>query len=261
MTSHDTEFVVYRRRSGPLEESPMKRNDQQAYDRGTSLFSPDGRIYQVEYAREAVGRGAPSVGIRGKNAVVLAAHTRTGSDLMETESVEKLHKLDDHVGAASAGHVADARRLIDLARRQTQQNRLQYGEPIGVEALTKTLTDFVQESTQVGGVRPFGAALLVGGVDEHGPQLFETDPSGTPNEWRAVAIGSGRKDIQAHLEESYDLELSVDDAVELALLALRESVDEVTPETVTLAVIDEDGYRKFSEADVAAVLEDIDDGA
>jgi proteasome alpha subunit len=237
----------------------MNRNDQQAYDRGTSLFSPDGRIYQVEYAREAVGRGAPSVGVRAKDGVVLTAHTRTGSSLMESESVEKLHKLDDHVGAASAGHVADARRLIDIARQEAQRNRLRYGEPVGVESLTKTLTDFVQESTQRGGIRPFGAALLIGGVDDAGPHLYETDPSGTPNEWRAVAIGNGRKDIQTYLEENYDDELTIDEAIDVALGALGESVEDLAPESITLAVVDEDGYRKYSDDDVAAALEDGDE--
>ncbi len=237
----------------------MNRNDQQAYDRGTSLFSPDGRIYQVEYAREAVGRGAPSVGVRARDGVVLTAHTRTGSSLMESESVEKLHKLDDHVGAASAGHVADARRLIDIARQEAQRNHLRYGEPIGVESLTKTLTDFVQESTQRGGIRPFGAALLIGGVDDAGPHLYETDPSGTPNEWRAVAIGNGRKDIQTYLEENYDDELTIDEAIDVALGALSESVEELEPASITLAVVDEDGYRKYSDDDIAAALEDRDD--
>jgi len=159
----------------------MGGNDQQAYDRGTSLFSPDGRIYQVEYAREAVSRGAPSVGVRTADGVVFVAMSRASSTLMEAESIEKLHKLDDHLGTASAGHVADARQLIDLARRQSQGNRLRYGEPVGVETLTKFITDHIQENTQRGGTRPYGAALLIGGIDNGEPRLFAADPSGTPN--------------------------------------------------------------------------------
>ncbi|MFB6163947.1 MAG: archaeal proteasome endopeptidase complex subunit alpha, partial [Haloarculaceae archaeon] len=153
---------------------------QQAYDRGITIFSPDGRLYQVEYAREAVKRGTASVGVRTTDGVVLAADTRVRSPLLERSSVEKLHKIDDHVGIASAGHVADARQLIDFARRDAQVNQLRYGEPIGVESLTKDITDQIQQYTQTGGARPFGVALIVGGIENGEPRLFETDPSGTP---------------------------------------------------------------------------------
>jgi proteasome alpha subunit len=232
----------------------VNRNDQQAYDRGTSLYSPDGRIYQVEYAREAVKRGAASVGVRAADGVVLAALSRTGSDLMEVESVEKLHKLDDHVGAASAGHVADARRLIDFARRFTQQNRLRYDEPVGIETLAKRITDMVQESTQSGGVRPFGASLVVAGMDGDRPRLFETDPSGTPHEWRAVCIGGGRADVIEFLEGEWREDLTVADARGLAVRALARTDDEVDAESVGLAVVDADGYRRVPADEVAELV-------
>ncbi len=138
---------------------------QQAYDRGITIFSPDGRLYQVEYAREAVKRGTASIGVRTTDGVVLAVDKRVPSPLLEDSSVEKIHKADDHIGIASAGHVADARQLIDFARRQTQVNQLRYGEPIGVETLTKEVTDHIQQYTQVGGARPFGVALIVGGIE------------------------------------------------------------------------------------------------
>jgi proteasome alpha subunit len=238
----------------------MQRNDQQAYDRGTSLFSPDGRIYQVEYAREAVKRGAPAVGVRARDGVVLAAQTRTSSSLMETESVEKLHKLDDSIGAASAGHVADARQLVDDARQQCQVNRLRYGEPIDLDTLTKSLTDDIQESTQFGGTRPYGASLLIGGMDGDGPGLYATDPSGTPQEWKAVAIGGSRGEIQEFLEDHWSPELSTDDAVTLALEALLTGVDSLTGEEASVAVVTSDGYRHLSVDEVAAVLDELDAG-
>ncbi|WP_049985391.1 archaeal proteasome endopeptidase complex subunit alpha [Halobellus rufus] len=237
----------------------MNRNDQQAYDRGTSLFSPDGRIYQVEYAREAVNRGAPSLGIRTADGVVLAALRRTASSLMEGESIEKLHKLDDFLGAASAGHVADARRLIDDARTAAQRNRLRYGEPLGVETLTKTLSDEIQETTQYGGTRPFGAALLIAGMDGDGsdarPRLYQTDPSGAPQEWRAVAIGSGRDDIQEFLEEEWSDSLTTDEGVETAVRALLRTDDELDAENVTIATITAEGYRDLPEAEIADVVD------
>ncbi|WP_435074611.1 archaeal proteasome endopeptidase complex subunit alpha [Halorubrum sp. HHNYT27] len=234
----------------------MGNNDQQAYDRGTSLFSPDGRIYQVEYAREAVSRGAPSVGIRTAEGVVFVAMSRASSTLMEAESIEKLHKLDDHLGTASAGHVADARQLIDLARRQSQGNRLRYGEPVGVEALTKTITDHIQENTQRGGTRPYGAALLIGGIEDGEPRLFAADPSGTPNEWKATVIGGGRQDIQGLLEEKWTDDLSVTAGIELGLAALAAHEDEFEPADVAVATITEaDGYQTVPAAEVEAAFE------
>jgi proteasome alpha subunit len=238
----------------------MNRNDQQAYDRGTSLFSPDGRIYQVEYAREAVKRGAPSLGIRTAEGVVIAAQRRTTSSLMEGESIEKLHKLDSYLGAASAGHVADARQLIDDARQAAQRNRLRYGEPLGVEALSKTLSDEIQETTQYGGTRPFGAALLIAGVDEAEtnprPRLFQTDPSGAPQEWRAVAIGSGRDDLQEFLEANWSADLSLDDAVSISVRALLEADEELDAESVSVATITTDGYQTVPSDTISEVIEE-----
>ncbi|WP_396612397.1 archaeal proteasome endopeptidase complex subunit alpha [Haloferax sp. S1W] len=237
----------------------MNRNDKQAYDRGTSLFSPDGRIYQVEYAREAVKRGAPVVGVRTQDGVVLAARRSAPSPLMETTSIEKLHKLGETLGAASAGHVADARKLVDFARETAQRERLRYGEPIDVETLAKAITDNIQESTQYGGTRPYGASLLVGGFGER-PQLFATDPSGTPHEWRAVAIGGHREDVQAVLEDGYSDELSLEDGLVLAVKALAASDDELTAEDLDVVMVSADGYEAVSEADVAeAFAEGVDE--
>ncbi|MFB6125714.1 MAG: archaeal proteasome endopeptidase complex subunit alpha [Halolamina sp.] len=221
------------------------QSQQQAYDRGITIFSPDGRLYQVEYAREAVKRGTASVGVRTEEGVVLAADKRSRSPLMEPESVEKLHKADDHVGIASAGHVADARQLIDFARRQAQVNRIRYGEPIGVETLTKQVTDHIQQYTQVGGARPFGVALIVGGVVDGEPRLFETDPSGTPYEWRALSIGANRSDVREYLEAEYDDVADLDDGIDLALRALAESNDDdgLEPDGVGLATVDAESER------------------
>jgi proteasome alpha subunit len=212
---------------------------QQAYDRGITIFSPDGRLYQVEYAREAVQRGTASVGIRTEEGVVLAVDKRIRSVLMEETSVEKIHKADDHVGIASAGHVADARQLIDFARQQAQVNRLRYGEPIGIETLTKEVTDHIQQYTQVGGARPFGVALIIGGVEDGEPRLYETDPSGTPYEWKALAVGADRSEIEDHLEEQYDESMGLEAGVDLALEALASvNDDSLEPQEVGMATVD-----------------------
>ncbi len=237
----------------------MRGNDQQAYDRGTSLFSPDGRIYQVEYAREAVSRGAPSVGLRTTGGVILAAQSRAGSPLMESESIEKLHKLDGHVGAASAGHVADARQLVDFARRQAQVNQLRFGEPIDVEALTKYLTDHIQENTQRGGTRPYGAALLVGGVENGTPRLFAADPSGTPNEWKATVIGGSGADIQEFLEDEWTDEIDLQAGLELAARGLRVANDELGPSEVSISTITaDDGYKALTVEEIKDIFAEAD---
>ncbi len=232
----------------------MQDSQQQAYDRGITIFSPDGRLYQVEYAREAVSRGSASVGIRTAEGVVLAANRRVRSPLIERESIEKTHTVDDHVGVASAGHVADARKLIDIARRQAQVEHLRYDEPIGVETLTKELTDYIQQYTQTGGARPFGVALLVGGIEDGEPRLFETDPSGTPYEWEATAIGGGRDEIMSLLEEEYAPDMGLDDGITLALEALSAAEDEVEPEDVELATIpvETEQFRTLSHDEIAA---------
>jgi len=234
------------------------QNQQQAYDRGITIFSPDGRLYQVEYAREAVKRGTASIGVRTTGGVVLAVDKRIRSPLMERDSVEKIHKVDDHIGIASAGHVADARQLIDFARRRAQINELRYGEPIAVETLTKEVTDFIQQYTQVGGARPFGVALIIAGIANGRPRLYETDPSGTPYEWKALAVGSDRSDIRGYLEEHYDDEADLDGGVELALGALASVNDDaLSPEGIGMATIDveTETYRHLSDDEKLEYLE------
>jgi len=234
----------------------MGGNDQQAYDRGTSLFSPDGRIYQVEYAREAVSRGAPSVGVRTADGVVFVAMSRPSSTLMEAESIEKLHKLDDHLGTASAGHVADARQLIDLARRQSQGNRLRYGEPVGVETLTKFVTDHIQENTQRGGTRPYGAALLIGGIDNGASRVCSPPTLWDPQ--RVEGDRHRRRPLrhQGHLEENWTEELSLDAGVELAIAALAAHDDEFEPTDLAVATVTEaDGYRTVPVEEVTEAFE------
>ncbi|MFB6084682.1 MAG: archaeal proteasome endopeptidase complex subunit alpha [Halorientalis sp.] len=238
------------------------QSQQQAYDRGITIFSPDGRLYQVEYAREAVKRGTASIGIRAADGVVLAVEKRIRSPLMERSSVEKLHKADDHIGIASAGHVADARKLIDFARRNAQINRLRFGEPIGVETLTKDVTDHIQQYTQIGGARPFGVALIVGGIDADGePRLFETDPSGTPYEWKALAVGSDRGEVRDYLEENYDEDSTLDEAVGLALSALASVNDDaLRPEAVGVATVgvEDRAFGELTDAEVEDHLVDLD---
>ncbi len=237
------------------------QSQQQAYDRGITIFSPDGRLYQVEYAREAVKRGTASIGIRTAEGVILAVDKRIRSPLMERTSVEKIHKADNHIGIASAGHVADARQLIDFARRQAQINQLRYGEPIGVETLTKAVTDHIQQYTQVGGARPFGVALIIGGIEDGQPRLYETDPSGTPYEWQALAVGADRGEIEDFLEENYDEGMGLDEGVGLALRALAAVNDgSLAPKGIGVATIsiEDPMFTELTDEDISDHLTEHD---
>ena len=237
------------------------QNQQQAYDRGITIFSPDGRLYQVEYAREAVKRGTASIGVRTTEGVVIVVDKRIRSPLMERDSVEKIHKADDHIGIASAGHVADARQLIDFARQRGQVNQLRYGEPIAVETLTKEVTDYIQQYTQVGGARPFGVALIIAGIADGEPRLYETDPSGTPYEWQALAIGADRGDIRGYLEENYEEGLGLDEGVGLALEGLASVQDGgLTPQGIGVATIpvETEQFRELDEDERREYLTEFD---
>lgn len=234
---------------------------QQAYDRGITIFSPDGRLYQVEYAREAVKRGTASIGVRTTEGVVLAVDKRIRSPLMERESVEKIHKADSHIGIASAGHVADARQLVDYARQQAQLNHFRYDEPIGVETLTKNVTDFIQQYTQVGGARPFGVSLIIGGIEGDTPRLYETDPSGTPYEWKALAIGAERADLQDYLEQEYEDEMQLEEGIRLAVRALARINDgQLAPHDVGFATVDVESKRflRLTDEEVLGFIQDED---
>ncbi len=233
------------------------RGDREAYDRGTTLFSPDGRLYQVEYALEAVERGSPVVGVCAADGVVLAADVPVPSPLMEADGVHKLHTVDDRTAVATAGNVADGRQLVDVARRRAASERLRYGEPVGAGTLSRALADHVQEYTQTGGARPFGVALLVAGVQDGDPALHEVDPGGTPTAWRARAVGDGAEAITDRLERTYEDDPGRDGAVDLALSALAGD-DDLDPETTAVGVVtDEPTFERRSRDEIRDRLADL----
>ncbi|WP_297506396.1 archaeal proteasome endopeptidase complex subunit alpha [Thermococcus sp.] len=235
---------------------------QAGYDRAITVFSPDGRLFQVNYAREAVKRGATAVGVKWKDGVVLAVEKRITSKLIEPRSYEKIFLIDDHIAAAPSGIIADARVLVDRARLEAQIYRLTYGEPVPLTVLVKKICDLKQAHTQYGGVRPFGAALLMAGVNEK-PELYETDPSGAYFEWKAVAIGSGRNVAMAIFEEHYSDEIDMEGAIKLAILALAKTLEEPSAEAIEVAYIttEEKRWKKLPaeklEKYLSEVLEEV----
>ena len=173
------------------------------YDRAITIFSPDGRLYQVEYALETVRRGSLAVGIRTKEGIVLAVEEK-GRKLQSDDSVIKMFQIDDHVGAVGAGYIPDARIQVDSARVMAQSNKLIYDEPVDVEAIAKRIADMNQQYTQYAGVRPFGVSLIIAGVDENnGPVVYLADPTGTYSGFHAIAIGQGSDQVNDYLEKNY----------------------------------------------------------
>jgi len=229
------------------------------YDRAITVFSPDGRLFQVEYAREAVKRGTTSVGIKCNEGILLAVDKRVTSNLVEGISVEKIYQIDDHIMAATCGLVADARVLVERARVEAQNNRLLYKEPMDVALLVKRICDFKQLYTQHGGVRPFGVALLLAGVNEK-MRLFETDPSGALIEYKATAIGAGRNAVMEIFNEKYKENLTLEEIKELAIEVLHRSSDEeINAKNIEMAVIDakERKMKKLEESEIVSTLNKI----
>jgi len=195
-----------------------------AYDRAITVFSPDGRLFQVEYALETVYRGSTIVGIACPEGVVIGTEEKTESRLQDPNFSQKIYEVDAHLGAAVVGLSSDARILIDESRIYAQSNRLMYDEPIDVEIVTKRIGDIKQLYTQHAGVRPFGVSIIFGGVDKNGSQLFTTDPSGSYRAYKAVTIGIGRETAENLLKEEYRDNLALEEAIKLAIKCLAKSL-------------------------------------
>lgn len=224
-----------------------------AYDRAITVFSPDGRLFQVEYAREAVKRGTTAVGLKFKGGVVLLIDKRISTKLVEPSSIEKIFIIDEKIGCATSGLVADARTLVDRARIESQLNKVYYGEKISVETLVKKICDFKQAYTQYGGVRPFGTALLIAGIDDKGTQLFETDPSGALTAYKAGSIGEGRDIVMKEVfEEKYREGMTQEEGINLCLEALyRATSGEFSSNTIEIGLVTEkENFRKLSQEEV-----------
>ena len=230
---------------------------QQGYDRAITVFSPDGRLYQVEYAIETVRRGTIAVGVKSKDGIIIAVEEKPRK-LQISETAQKIFQIDDHVGVAAAGYIPDARSQVDNARFFSQSNKLIYDESVDIETIAKHLADQCQQFTQYAGVRPFGVALILGGVDSDGTQLYLTDPSGTYISYDAVAIGSGSDQVTDFLEKNYKPDISLDDAAALATASIYIASDEkegtqhikmsqIKADTKSFEIIPTDQIEKYSK--------------
>ena len=193
---------------------------QQGYDRAITVFSPDGRLYQVEYAIETVKRGTIALGIKTNYGIIFAADEKPRKFQIVEES-QKLFKIDKHIGIAAAGYIPDARSQVNDARFFSQSSMIVYDEPISVESVTKHIADQCQQYTQYAGARPVGVSLIIGGIDEHGNSLFLTDPSGTYVPYNAVAIGAYSDKVTEFLIKEYKSEMTLEESKILAVAAIN----------------------------------------
>lgn len=225
-----------------------------SYDRALTVFSPDGHLFQVEYALEAVRKGTCAVGVRGKDCVVLGVEKKTALQLQDARTVRKLAMLDAHVCLAFAGLTADARILIDKARIECQSHRLTVEDPVTIEYITRHIAGIQQKYTQSGGVRPFGISCLIIGFDAHTsiPRLYMTEPSGIFSAWKANAIGRSSKTVREFLEKNWKADAERADTIKLAVRSLLEVV-QTGAKNIDLAVMD--GHGKVSNLTTAEIEE------
>lgn len=237
------------------------------YDRGVNTFSPEGRLFQVEYAIQAIKLGSTAVGISTSEGVVLAVEKRLTSTLLEPTSSEKIMEIDSHIGCAMSGLTADARTLIDYARTASQNHTFTYAEPMPVMSTTQAICDLAlkfgegdddDDDNTPTMSRPFGVALLVAGVDENGPALYNTDPSGTFVKFDANAIGQGSEGAQSQLQESYNKSMTLEEAEVLALSTLKQVMEEKASSTnVEIAAVTtaDRQFRIYTNEQLQAVLD------
>ncbi|PRD25767.1 UNVERIFIED_CONTAM: Proteasome subunit alpha type-2 [Trichonephila clavipes] len=216
---------------------------------------PSGKLVQIEYALASVAAGAPSVGIKSSNGVVLATEKNYKSVLYEEHSIHKVEMVTDHIGMVYSGMGPDYRLLVRRARKLAQQYNMRYGEPIPTSQLVQRVAYIMQEYTQSGGVRPFGVSLLIAGWDNGKPYLFQCDPSGAYFAWRATAMGKNHVSGKAFLEKRYSEDLELEDAIHTAILTLKEGFEgQMTADNIEIGICNKAGFKRLLPSEVKDYL-------
>jgi len=234
-----------------------------SYDNDSVTFSPQGRIFQVEYALEAIKQGSAAVGLVSNTHAVLVALKRNAEELGSYQ--KKIIKIDGHLGLALAGLAPDARVLSNFMRQQSMSSRLIYARPIPVARVVNAIADKAQVNTQTYGRRPYGVGLLIAGVDETGPHLWEFQPSGMVLEYKGAAIGARSQSARTYLERNFEQfpELSRDELVVHGLRALRDSLAQdksLTSANTSVAVVGiGEEFKLYDGDEVTMWLEKVGD--
>lgn len=237
-------------------QQPLQ-HQMMGYDRAITMFSPDGRLLQVEYAKKTVKQGSTAIGIVCKDGVLLICDKRIVDKLIVPESVEKIFQIDDHIGATASGIISDARVLIERAQLKAQQHNVTYDSPIDVLTIVKDICALKQMTTQSGGLRPFGVSLLVAGIDNGAPKLFETDPTGIFFQYKASVIGEAETEIEEALHKEYSTDLTIEDGLKLAIRLLAKALgDEFNEDRIDAAFIGikDKKYTKVAKEKLSTIL-------
>ncbi|ESO94136.1 hypothetical protein LOTGIDRAFT_189380 [Lottia gigantea] len=227
------------------------------YSFSLTTFSPSGKLVQIEYALAAVSAGAPSVGIKAVNGVVLATEKKQKSLLYDDQSIHKIDYITKNIGMVYSGMGPDYRVLLTRARKLAQSYYLTYQEQIPTAQLVQRVATVMQEFTQSGGVRPFGVSLLMAGWDdfEEKPYLYQCDPSGAYFAWKATAMGKNHINGKTFLEKRYSEKLELEDAVHTAILTLKESFEgQMTEDNIEIGICNHDGFRRLTTSEVKDYL-------
>jgi len=225
------------------------------------MFSPDGRLLQVEYAKKTVRQGSTAIGIVCKDGVLLVTDKRIVDKLIVADALEKIWQADDHIAITAAGILSDARILVERAQLKAQEHRVLYDTPIDVLTIVKDIANLKQLCTQSGGLRPFGVSLLIAGADEDGLKLFETDPTGIYFQYKATAIGEGEVDVKTILTKEYRDSMTIEDGMRLAIGALKKALNEnFEPERIDYVYVgsEDKKYVKVSKDRIAKIYATID---
>lgn len=203
------------------ESMQSMQHQMMGYDRAITMFSPDGRLLQVEYAKKTVRQGSTAIGFVCKDGILLVADKRIIDKLVLADQVEKIWKVDDHMGITASGIISDARVLVERSQLRAQQHKVTYDTPIDAVTVVKDISDIKQLCTQSGGLRPFGVSLLIAAIDFSGKKLFETDPTGIYFPYMATAIGEGETEIKELLTKQYNESMNMEECLRLALMGLK----------------------------------------
>jgi proteasome alpha subunit len=226
------------------------------YDRAITMFSPDGRLLQVEYAKKTVRQGSTAIGVTCEDSVVLVTDKRILDSLIVSQSVDKIFQIDDHIISTASGIIPDARVLVERAQAKAQQHQVTFDSPVDVISIVKDLSSLMQLTTQSGGYRPFGIAMLVGGVDKSGVKLYQVDPVGVYNQFRATAIGEKGEEASEILRKEWKAGLKQKEGISLAISVLKRVIgEELSIERVDCAYVDSKGMMvRLSDEEIGRHL-------